>query len=86
MTQSTRRYLLAAVSAFLAALVPARAAEPIAEDQFRTLQAVIKPAATEDKWAQIPWLIDLWEARRRAASEGKPILLWEMDGHPLACV
>jgi hypothetical protein len=27
----------------------------------------------------------LWEARRKAAAEGKPILLWEMDGHPLGC-
>jgi hypothetical protein len=27
----------------------------------------------------------LWEARKRAAAEGKPILLWEMDGNPLGC-
>ena len=27
----------------------------------------------------------LWQARERAAAEGKPILLWEMDGHPLGC-
>ena len=25
------------------------------------------------------------EARRLAAQKGKPILLWEMDGHPLGC-
>jgi hypothetical protein len=31
-------------------------------------------------------MTDLWEARRRAAAEGKPMLVWEMDGHPLACV
>ncbi len=60
--------------------------EPITPEEFQQLQRVIKPAPIEDKWAQIPWLTDLWEARRRAAAEGKPILVWEMDGHPLACV
>lgn len=60
-------------------------ADPIAPDQFRQLQALIKPGANEDKWATIPWGVNLWEARRQAARLGKPILLWEMDGHPLAC-
>ena len=31
------------------------------------------------------WLTDLWQARKLAARQGKPILLWEMDGHPLGC-
>ena len=49
------------------------------------LRAVIKPAKGEDKWAAIPWQTNLWEARKQAAEKGKPILLWEMDGHPLGC-
>jgi hypothetical protein len=61
------------------------AAEPIAADQFQRLHALIKPQTGEDTWTHIPWLSSLWEARRRAAAEGKPILLWEMDGHPLGC-
>ncbi len=64
----------------------ARPAEPIAADQFKHLQALIKPQAGEDKWAQIPWLTSLWQARQQASMEGKPILLWEMDSHPLGCV
>lgn len=60
-------------------------AEPIAPEQFDKLRAVIKPRAGEDKWAAIPWQTDLWEARKQAAAQGKPILLWEMDGHPLGC-
>ena len=60
-------------------------APPIAPDQFRQFQSVIKPTKDEDKWAQIPWQVSLWEARKQAAKEGKPILLWEMDGHPLGC-
>jgi hypothetical protein len=65
--------------------VPLSAAEPISPAQFSELHALIKPKATEEQWAQIPWLTHLWGARQRAAAEGKPILLWEMDGHPLGC-
>jgi hypothetical protein len=61
------------------------AAEPIPGEQFDKLRALIKPAAEETKWEQIPWLTSLWEARQQAAKQGKPILLWEMDGHPLGC-
>jgi len=54
-------------------------------DQFDKLRALIKPHTGEDKWAEIPWTANLWEARQRAAALGKPILLWEMDGNPLGC-
>lgn len=47
--------------------------------------AVIKPQADEDKWAAIPWETDIMEARKRSEVEGKPVFLWEMDGHPLGC-
>lgn len=50
-----------------------------------SIHALIKPQAAEEKWLQIPWLTNLHEARQQAAAEGKPILLWEMDGHPLGC-
>lgn len=64
----------------------ATAAEPITPQQLDRLRAEIPPAPSEQKWTQIPWLTSLWEARRQAAAQGKPILLWEMDGHPLGCV
>lgn len=63
----------------------ARAVEPLRSEQLGPLQALIKPGATEDAWARIPWQTDLWRARQLAAQQGKPILLWEMDGHPLGC-
>jgi hypothetical protein len=70
----------------LAAAPLASAAEPIRPEQFDKLHALIKPQPGEDKWTQIPWQTDLWQARKLAAEQGKPILLWEMDGHPLGCV
>ena len=71
---------------WLAATSTLLAADPITSGQFEKLHALIKPQSGERSWEKIPWMTDLWEARRRAAAEGKPILLWEMDGHPLGCV
>ena len=71
-----------------AAVVLLQGSAPAAEPEhhsFRELHALIKPKSSEENWAQIPWMTSLWEARQRAAAEGKPILLWEMDGHPLGC-
>jgi hypothetical protein len=78
------KLLCLAVSGFAAAGL-VQSAEPIAADQVGPLRALIKPSAGEDKWAEIPWGTDLWQARKQGAKEGKPILLWEMDGHPLGC-
>ena len=66
----------------LTAAEPPPSASP---GQFKEVFALVKPAKDEDKWAQIPWQVNLWEARKEAAAQGKPILLWEMDGHPLGC-
>ena len=57
----------------------------VTADSFRELHTLIKPKASEESWARIPWMTSLWEARQKAAAQGKPILLWEMDGHPLGC-
>jgi hypothetical protein len=54
-------------------------------DNFAKFHAFLRPRPEEEKWLQIPWMTDLWEARKKAAAEGKPILLWEMDGSPMAC-
>ena len=70
----------------LALTSSAAGVEPINPRQFDALHALIRPGADEEKWLQIPWRTSLWDARERAAKEGKPILLWEMDGHPLGCV
>lgn len=47
------------------------------------LQSLIKGQGRTVAYLQIPWMTDLWKARQRAAAEGKPMLLWSMDGNPL---
>jgi len=48
---------------------------------FPNLHALIRPRP--GGFDEIPWLTSLWQARKKAAAEGKPILLWVGDGHPL---
>ena len=62
-----------------------RAAEPIKSADFAELHKLIQPTEEESAWLSINWQTDLWKAREKAAAEGKPILLWEMDGNPLGC-
>jgi hypothetical protein len=52
----------------------------IPADQFAKLHALIKPQPGELRFHEIPWLIDVWEARTKAAAEGKPILAWSGAG------
>ncbi len=46
---------------------------------------VIRPQPDEGDWAKIPWRTAFWEAVVEAQAAEKPILLWAMNGHPLAC-
>lgn len=59
---------------------PSPEAAPIPADQFARLHALIKPQPGELRFHEIPWLIDVWEARKKAAAEGKPILVWSGAG------
>jgi hypothetical protein len=63
-------------------LVTVRAAEPAAipPDQFDKLHKMIKPQPGEMLFEQIPWYLSVYEARKKAAEEGKPILVWSGSG------
>jgi hypothetical protein len=61
-------------------------AAPIDPAALEATLAWIKTKPDEGKWASIPWQTDLWEARRLAAAQGKPIFAWMMNGNPLGCV
>ena len=46
---------------------------------------IVKPQPGESRWLDVPWLTDLWAARKKAAAEGKPLFLWiGTGGAPLA--
>ncbi len=64
-----------------------RAAEPTAlsDATFATLRSEILPSKSEERWRAIPWRTNTWDAVLEAAATEKPVLLWAMNGHPLAC-
>ena len=79
-------------SSWLALAAPPSRSEPrasdarnpatrIPADRFDKLRALIKPLP--GGFDDIPWMTDLCEAREKAAAEGKPLLVWVGDGHPL---
>ena len=68
--------------AFLAwgAVVAAESPQAIPTYQFDKLHQLIKPQAGELRFQEIPWLLSVWDARKQAAAEGKPILVWSGSG------
>src|SRR5262245_25131816 len=53
----------------------------ITADQLDKLRTLIKPKP--GGFDDLAWMTDLWQARKKAAAEGKPLLVWVGDGHPL---
>ena len=53
--------------------------------QFEALHAMIRPHADEAPWANLPWETDLYQARKKAAAEGKPIFVWSANADPIGC-
>src|SRR5689334_2531852 len=47
--------------------------------------AAVLPTREEDRWLEIDWHTNIAEARREAERQGKPVLLWVMNGNPLGC-
>jgi hypothetical protein len=45
----------------------------------------IRPKAQERCFEAVHWLPTFWDGVMTAQEEDKPILLWAMNGHPLAC-
>ncbi len=68
-----------------AALAQAEPVPVLDDSTFRTLWLKIVPSEDELAWRRIAWLGTLGEGVVAAQAADKPILLWAMNGHPLAC-
>jgi hypothetical protein len=86
---STRSFLAALCLPLCVAsaqIVDARESPPagIPDSDLDRLLTEIKPQQGESPWREIPWLTDVTEARRRSASEDRPMLVFTAaDGSPL---
>lgn len=56
-----------------------------APEQFDSLTRLILPDAQrgETKWLDVEWMTNTLEARKKAAAENKPIVVWTMSACPL---
>lgn len=66
----------------LVALATAQSRADITPQEFERLHKEIRPRPGEAPWAEIPWTYDLVKARKKAAAEGKPMIIWRMAGDP----
>jgi len=55
-------------------------------ESFPACRDYLKPCEDELRWREIPWRDSFYQALKDSQIEGKPILLWAMNGHPLGCV
>ena len=53
---------------------------PIPEDQVERLHKFICPQPTESKWARLPWMWNLMEARKKSVETDKPLLFFRAGG------
>ncbi len=47
--------------------------------------SILEPTPADSAWRAIPWHATLHSGIAAASAEGKPLLLWLMNGHPLGC-
>lgn len=47
--------------------------------------AEILPAPAERRWEEIDWQATYADGLKASAEQGKPLMLWVMNGHPLGC-
>ena len=77
-----RRFLLAAALVVATDTCHSLPNEPesLTPEQFEKLQRMLKPQPGESRWMEIDWHPSVWEARQKAAAEGKPIFIMAGSG------
>ena len=45
--------------------------------------AAVQPTPEEQAFLDIPWRLNIMQARLESLRSGKPMFVWEMNGHPL---
>jgi hypothetical protein len=64
---------------------PANSPPILSESNLSEWLAYIKPSKSESAFNQVGFFTTMWEAVLESNRLEKPILLWAMNGHPMAC-
>jgi hypothetical protein len=83
MVRHLSKITLAVLAAAFTSTIHA-APESAKPDLKRDLERVL-PKKRDLVWTKVPWRATLWDAVIDANAKKKPILLWAMNGHALAC-
>ena len=75
--------LFAALAACAAALAGEPQVPALTPESYAVWRDHVRPTENELAYSTIPWRVSLAEGVAAARVEGRPILLWAMDGHPL---
>ena len=52
---------------------------------FAAWQAHVRPTTKELAFEEIPWIPNFRDGVVEADAQGRPLLTWVMNGHPLGC-
>lgn len=55
------------------------------EATYASVRDAVLPSVAEQAWRDVGWRASFGEAVGEARRSGKPVFLWAMNGHPLAC-
>lgn len=57
----------------------------LSDKTYALIRDHILPSKAELQWQEIPWRASFWQGVIEAHKQEKPLLVWAMNGHPLAC-
>ncbi len=64
---------------------PAAGVPALSDATFKPLLEFVRAKPRELGFEEIRWRPTFWEGVVEGQREGKPVLVWAMNGHPLAC-
>ena len=68
------------VPVLMAGMLAGSVAQTPDDTEFESLHTLIKRQPGESRWMEIDWYPSVWEARKKAAAEGKPLFLMAGSG------
>jgi len=84
MKRKTQAATVVAVVLAMHGSILAERPQPLKPKRADALKRLILPQEGENPFWQVDWLNDIWEARKTAAAEGKPIFVWGgSEGAPI---
>jgi hypothetical protein len=57
----------------------------LTDANYTQLHESAHPTDAELAWRKVPWLPSVWDGIVEGQKSDRPILMWILNGHPLAC-